>query len=263
MFCPTELLLRDYSARTLMRPHAHEAACLSLLVHGAFIEQIGSSQRDYSRGHFAYLPAGVVHSQTFGAAGAQQIIFPPHPDWLEYLSDCGAPLADAPHANAPIFRQLGDRLLQELSNEDRFSAVACEGILLELVAAFARHGEPAKSAGKPPPWLSAVRDYVLQHACTPLSMRQLARVAGRHEIHVAREFRRFFGSSVGEFARRLRIEQVARCLLQSRTSISDIALDCGFSSHSHLCREFKARFGVTPSNYRDDSDYRGTSKIWP
>jgi AraC family transcriptional regulator len=81
-------------------------------------------------------------------------------------------------------------------------------------------------------------------------MPQLAHVAGRHEIHIAREFRRFFGVSVGEFARRLRIDQAARLLVRSNASISDIALESGFSSHSHLCREFKARFGVTPSVYR-------------
>jgi AraC family transcriptional regulator len=262
MLCKTDLRIRDYSARTLMRAHEHEAPCLSLLVRGAFIEQIGASERGYTRGQFAYLPAGVVHSQAFGAAGAQQIIFQPHSDWIDYLSECGASLADAPHANAPIFRQLGDRLLHELRRDDRFSALAREGILLELIAAFARHGKSTKSTGTPPPWLSAVRDYLLQGACTPLSMRQLARVAGRHEIHLAKDFRRFFGTSVGEFARRLRIEQVARLLLRSDTSICDIAIDCGFSSHSHLCREFKARFGITPSNYRGDGDRRPSSKSW-
>jgi AraC family transcriptional regulator len=259
----TELQIRHYPAGTVMGPHAHEVDCLSLLVRGAFIERIGAGERAYTRGQIAYLPVGVVHSQTFGTAGAKQIIIRPHPDWLEYLSDCKTPLADAPHANAPIFRELGDRLLRELTSDDRLAAIACEGILLELVAAFARRAESGKSAGKPPSWLSAVRDYLLQHACAPLCMPQLARVAGRHEIHIAREFRRFFGVSAGEFARRLRIDQAARLLVRSNASISDIALESGFSSHSHLCREFKARFGVTPSAYRCHDNRQATIPNWP
>jgi AraC family transcriptional regulator len=84
-------------------------------------------------------------------------------------------------------------------------------------------------------------------------MQDIARVAGRHEVHVAREFRRFFGVSVGTYLRRLRTERVARLLLGPHLSISEIALECGFSSHSHLCREFKAHYGVTPSRYRRQS----------
>jgi AraC-like DNA-binding protein len=39
-------------------------------------------------------------------------------------------------------------------------------------------------------------------------------------------------------------------LQKPQISIGEIAQSCGFASHSHLCREFKAHFGVTPSAYR-------------
>ena len=81
-------------------------------------------------------------------------------------------------------------------------------------------------------------------------MARIARAADRHEIHVAREFRRFYGTSVGAYQRRLRVEKAAQMLAAAKLSISEIALDCGFASHSHLCREFKSRYGVTPSRYR-------------
>jgi AraC family transcriptional regulator len=252
MFTRHELRISNYSPHALMKPHAHDTDCLSLLVRGAFTERISGCERDYARGQIAFLPAGIVHSQAFGAAGARQIIFRPQPDWIEYLSDCKAPLADSPHTNAPLFYQLGDRLLEELARNDRYSMLACEGILLEIVAAFGRRGRAIPLRGRPPSWLSAVRDYVRQHAFEPIVLKDLARAAGRHEIHVAREFRRFFGTSVGEFARHLRTEEAARLLLKSKMSISEIALNCGFSSHSHFCREFKGRFGVTPSEYREE-----------
>lgn len=37
-------------------------------------------------------------------------------------------------------------------------------------------------------------------------------------------------------------------------SISDIALGCGFSTQSHFAREFKQRYGMTPSQHRAISD---------
>jgi AraC family transcriptional regulator len=69
-------------------------------------------------------------------------------------------------------------------------------------------------------------------------------------VHVAREFRRYFGVSIGSYVRRLRAAHVARLLLRPRRGIADIALECGYSSHAHLCRDLKVHFGVTPSEYR-------------
>jgi AraC-like DNA-binding protein len=40
-----------------------------------------------------------------------------------------------------------------------------------------------------------------ENAFVPLTMAQIAREAGRHEIHLAREFRRFFGVPVGVYLR--------------------------------------------------------------
>jgi AraC family transcriptional regulator len=238
-----------------MRPHHHEEASISIVVRGGFQERIASQARDYVRGHIAYLPAGMAHSQEFGAAGARQLILTARPDWLDYLADCNTRLADSPHTNSPTFHALADRLLQEMSRDDSFSALACDGIILEIVAAFGRAWPPAGATVRPPAWLCAVRDFVSQNALAPPDMQQISRVAGRHEIHVAREFRRFFGASLGTYMRRLRTEHAARLLLTTRLSISEVALECGFSSHSHLCREFKARLGVTPSLYRRSPDY--------
>lgn len=232
-----------------MQPHAHTQGLMSLVVHGGFVEQIGTRLRDYARGQFAYLPAGVEHSQLFGPQGARQIIFRPEPRWLEYLAECRTPLADCPSANSAEFRALGARLLRELRCSDPGAAFVCEGVLLELIAAFGRLRTTC-GARTPPGWLLAARDFVQEHRFAVPGMREIAAVAGRHEVHVAREFRRYFGASVGAYARQLRAEQVARLLLRPRLAIGDIAVECGYSSHAHLCRDFKAHFGVTPSEYR-------------
>jgi AraC family transcriptional regulator len=250
MLAETTVRVRDYPARTSMQPHAHAEASMNIVVEGGFLERIGRQEREYARGQIALLPAGVTHSQSFGTRGTRQIIIRPQDCWLDYLADCKTPLEQAPCGNRATFRHLGERLLEEIENEDRFSVLAREAILLEIVTAFARNPSAAKAGAKPPAWLCAARDFVHEHALTPLSMVRIAQVAGRHEIHLAREFRRFFGTSVGAYMRRLRTEQVARQLRRPQTRISDIALDCGFSSHAHLCREFKAHFGITPSQYR-------------
>jgi AraC family transcriptional regulator len=250
MFAQNGLHVMNYEPHTAMAPHEHDHGSMNIVVGGDFLERIGRSERSYARGQIAFCPAGVIHSQKFGRTGARQIIFRLQDSWLAYLEDCNINLDDAPYTGAPSFHHLGDRLLDEIAHKDDFSALACEGILLEIIAALGRNGSTSCVPGNPPAWLRAARDFLHANACAPLNMARIAQAADRHEIHVAREFRRFYGTSVGAYQRRLRVEKAAQMLAAAKPSISEIALDCGFASHSHLCREFKAQFGLTPSRYR-------------
>jgi AraC family transcriptional regulator len=157
-------------------------------------------------------------------------------------------LESAPYSGSPELRQLGGRLLCELANEDEFSCFAREGLALEVLAAFARVSDTR--APKPPAWLETARDFIHANVSASLSLAQVAKAAGRHEVHLAREFRRYFGTSIGAYMRALRTEQAARLLSQTREGITEIALRCGFASHAHLCRMFRAQYGTTPSQYR-------------
>ena len=250
MFAQTGLRISRYPPHTEMAPHQHDEASMNIVVSGNFLERIGKDERTYTRGTAAFCPAAMPHSQKFGATGVRQIIFKPDESWLDYLTDCKAPLTDAPHTCSTTFRDLGDKLIQELRQDDGFSAVAREGIMLEIIAAFGRNGTATTANASPPAWLRAAREFMHENAFVSLSMAQIARAAGRHEIHLAREFRRFFGIPVGGYLRRLRIEQAERLLLKPQIPIGEIAQSCGFASHSHLCREFRKHFGVAPSVYR-------------
>ena len=253
MTAPTEVCVRRYAPRQVMPAHSHDEPLMSIVLRGEFRETIGKSERFYSHGHASFFPAGRAHAQNFGPAGARQIIFRPQQDWLAWLSDCGTPLDSAPYAAGPEFSLLGGRLLRELENEDALSEVARQGILLEIVAAFGREESGKGPMSRVPPWLSRVREFLHENACRSVTLREIARAAGRHETHVAGEFRRFFRTSVTGYLRRLRIQQAARLLADDEQEISAVAFDCGFSSHSHLAREFRAFYGLTPSAWRSMS----------
>jgi AraC family transcriptional regulator len=250
MFESGSLRINDYAALGAMAPHSHEDASFGVVVGGDFLERIGTAERHYRSGCVTFGPVGITHSQNFGAQGARQIIIRPEDDWLAYLSDSRMRLAEAPYAQAPLFHSLGQKLLGEMAREDDFAIVAREGIVLEIIAAFGRSTKLDLCDAKPPAWLRAARDFLHANAAEPLTMKRIAGAAGRHEIHLAREFRRYFGISVGAYLRRIRTERAAHLLQHTRSDITDIALDCGFASHSHLCRVFKTHFGVSPSQYR-------------
>jgi AraC-like DNA-binding protein len=78
-----------------------------------------------------------------------------------------------------------------------------------------------------------------------VSLRHLNRIFEVHDCSVTQ----WIWRSRLELARR----QLADPAMGAR-SISNIALGCGFSTQSHFAREFKAVYGLTPSQHRDSAD---------
>ena len=160
MLAQSQLRISRYQPRTEMLPHQHDEPSMGIVVRGVFLERIGNDERTYSRGTASFCPPATTHSQIFGETGVRQIIFKPDSSWLDYLADCKTRLDEAPHTHSATFRELGDKLLGEMHHNDGFSAVACEGIMLEIIAAFGRRRAAAAVTTKPPSWLRAAREFM-------------------------------------------------------------------------------------------------------
>jgi AraC family transcriptional regulator len=83
-----------------------------------------------------------------------------------------------------------------------------------------------------------------------LSLQALASESGYSRVHFVRMFRAATGYSPHNYLLNLKLERARELLRNPSTSLIDIALDCGFSSHSHMSRLFHRIVGVTPSAYR-------------
>lgn len=68
-----------------------------------------------------------------------------------------------------------------------------------------------------------------------------------------RTTKRLFGLTAGQLITKTRIAAASRMLLETSTSISEIALACGFFDQSAFTRTFRTATGVTPSQFRKHS----------
>jgi AraC family transcriptional regulator len=83
-----------------------------------------------------------------------------------------------------------------------------------------------------------------------LSLQALANESGYSRVHFIRMFRVATGYSPHKYLLNLKLERAQELLKNPSMSLIDIALDCGFASHSHMSRLFHRVVGVTPSAYR-------------
>ena len=71
-------------------------------------------------------------------------------------------------------------------------------------------------------------------------------------VHLIREFKKYFGCSIVEYLRKVKISFATDYLKHSSLSISEISSLLGFSSVSHLNHIFKEATGKTPLQFRKD-----------
>ena len=122
-------------------------------------------------------------------------------------------------------------------------AVTVRGVLGELIESAEPVGSALPRQGTP---LVAARDYLRAHFGESVTIAELAGMMGLAESHLIRAFHREFGLPPHAYQMRLRL--AAACeLLASGLSVSTVAFECGFADQSHLSRNFKAVYGLTPA----------------
>ena len=99
--------------------------------------------------------------------------------------------------------------------------------------------------------MNRVLDHIQTHLADPLDLERLAAVACFSPFHFHRLFHAWMGETLQVFVHRLRLERAAQLLVFNRLqSISDIALECGFSSSSAFARAFRLAYGVSAGEWR-------------
>lgn len=108
--------------------------------------------------------------------------------------------------------------------------------------------------------INRVIDYLRGNLDRQMKLEELAKVACFSEFHFHRIFSAVSGETLNNFTNRLRLEKAARLLRYTDQSLTDIALDCGFSSSATFSRAFRASYDTSPSQFRKSGEIK-KSKI--
>jgi AraC family transcriptional regulator len=108
--------------------------------------------------------------------------------------------------------------------------------------------------------IDRVIDYLRGNLHRAVKLDELADVACFSEFHFHRIFTAVSGETLNNFTNRLRLEKAARLLRYSEQSLTDIALDCGFSSSATFSRAFRSGYDTSPRQFRKSGEIK-KSKI--
>lgn len=106
-------------------------------------------------------------------------------------------------------------------------------------------------------WMFAAKqliDYIDTNAVNNPSLSEIAAQIGYSPYHCSEQFRKVAGMTIRDYMAKRKLYAAATVLRQSKASIMDIAMDCGFSSQQALTRAFQKAFGCSPAAYRKEPD---------
>lgn len=99
--------------------------------------------------------------------------------------------------------------------------------------------------------INRVMDYIGQNIDKPIDLTVMADIALFSPYHFHRIFTFIVGETPNNFVSRIKLEKAAQLLHDSpKTSISEIAFQCGFNNVSSFSRSFKSYFGMSAKMFR-------------
>lgn len=99
--------------------------------------------------------------------------------------------------------------------------------------------------------VTEVTEILCRDLCQTPSLGYLARHVGMSHTRLNRCFKKAYGQTVFVWLKRQRLARAREQLSHPSHSITQIALNCGFSSASHFTQDFKAHYKCTPAAYRN------------
>lgn len=217
----------------LVQPrHSHPRAAVSIILSGALHEEWKSGAVTARAFSSVRKPPRAAHETRFGPEGAAI---------LSVTTGEEARVAGDPRwtARAPIRRGVLDTLLASLAG-------GCEADFADAAQSFAAVLEPEEDiiGDNRASWLHDLFDRLAEEPASS-SVADLARQCGVDPSYASRAFRKRYGLGPLQHRRRARCYRALNLLLGGATPAT-AAVETGFADQSHLTRELRARFDVTP-----------------
>ena len=122
--------------------------------------------------------------------------------------------------------------------------------IMELTAAVRNSKQQYRNYS---PSVRKAAEYLRRNYSQKVSLDDLADHVGMSSAHLSRLFKKETGMTVTDYLSNLRCIEASRLLRESGHAIQEIAAYVGYLDNNYFVKVFKKQFGMTPSEYRNQS----------
>ena len=163
-----------------------------------------------------------------------------------------------PSYNYSNLERLLERLLLDYLKVNKADLSGISSILFQVIHELFenfkrdRNKSGVSTGNKQRAKIDRILNYIHSHYFEPLSLPEIAERFNMTETYLSRYFKEKVGQNYVNYLNDVRLKNAVTDLSQTDQSITEIALDHGFSTPSVFNRYFKSKYGKTPSEYRKE-----------
>ena len=233
--------------------HYHEWACFAVVLAGSVYKSFPGKSYPSLSSTIVTMPPQERHLDQFEKKGAHMLVVEPTQVSEELLVPCRPLFDQINHFRDADMARIAWQISQELRSSDDASALAVNGLVLELLSTAVRNTSITNQTAdykRPPQWLNQAKELIHEQFRESLTIAMVATAVNVHPVHLSRTFRKFYGVTIGVYIRQLRLNWATVQITQSEKPLAIIAAQAGFTDQSHLTRLFSQHKGVPPGQYR-------------
>jgi AraC-like DNA-binding protein len=248
--------------------HSHAALSVMLVMAGRMEVHIGEAKYEMSPGQIALTNISQMHSaRASNVEFVSAIISPGLLAEVLSASDGDPSFSTVTGSEIRISRSVvsdrsiedllrrmaGELLTSKVGRDQMLDSIARQTVIELVRSHIAVRNTPnieLSRAGPVDRRLRRAIEFMHDHYGRDLSVEEIAAAAFLSEFHFARIFKQVTGMTPHSYLASIRLERARKLLLQTESSVSEIALAVGYQSQSHFTRAFKSATGVTPLAYR-------------
>ncbi len=98
--------------------------------------------------------------------------------------------------------------------------------------------------------IQSVCRYICNYYNRPINLEEIAKIAYMSPTYFSKKFKKVTGFGFNEYLNSVRVKMAINMLLETRYSITEIAMYCGYQDSNYFGDVFRKMTGMSPSSYR-------------
>lgn len=146
----------------------------------------------------------------------------------------------------PIFNRIVEERNSNKHNRLKMIGHLMNCLAIEMIRLSKKQENPTSNSDS----IVLALEYIHHNYTDNITMQQVADYVGLTPNYFCSKFHKEIGQSFKQYLRGLQLNHAATLLRVSDMSVSNICEETGINSLAHFLRDFKAFYGITPSQYR-------------
>ncbi|OXA94117.1 helix-turn-helix domain-containing protein [Flavobacterium hercynium] len=235
----------EYQNKVYEGWHSHNNAHITLFLKGGTTEKRKNFSETVGAGSLLFYHSDELHLNQNTLFPSKNINIEIEENLLKELQISEA-VIEKSLQNEALTKFLILKIYKETFVADTFS----NDTITMLFSQLSNSHQHLSKLEKSPFWVKSLQELLNDCWNENPNLHDLAQVLQLNPITISKHFPKYFGCTLGEYMRRIKINRSLSLIQSNHTNLTEIGLECGFADQSHFIRTFKNQTGFLPKQFQ-------------